>query len=118
MTRLANRSERARELVEERCRGLLRRAFSRVFSHLQNTYPNFDFDAAIAPVPEVIQDNLAPWVDDNVDALVRAFASDDDVVLVVADEGGVVDDCEDSASDNASSMSGSDSVDAASNMSD
>nr|XP_020159047.1 stress response protein NST1-like [Aegilops tauschii subsp. strangulata] len=52
VTRLENRSKRARELVEERSRGLLGRAFSRILSHLQNTYPNFDFDAAIAPVPE------------------------------------------------------------------
>ena len=43
-------------------------------------------------MPEVIRDNLAHWVDDNVDALVRSFASDDDAVVVVADEGGVVDD--------------------------
>ena len=52
------------------------------------------------------------------DALVRAFASDDDALVVEADEGGVVDDGEDSATDSASSMSGSDSEDAASDMSD
>ena len=51
VTRLESRSERARQLVEERSRGLLGRAFSRVFSHLRNTFPDFDFDAAIAPVP-------------------------------------------------------------------
>ena len=34
VTRLENRSERAHLLVEERSRGLLGRAFSRVFSHL------------------------------------------------------------------------------------
>ena len=62
VTRLENRSERARVLVEERSRGLLKRAFSRVFSHLQNTYPNFDFDATIAPVPEAIRGDLARWV--------------------------------------------------------
>ena len=62
VTRLENRSERARQLVEERSRSLLRRAFSRVFSHLQNTDPNFDFDAAIAPVPEAIRGDLARWV--------------------------------------------------------
>ena len=118
VTRLENRAERARELVDEKSRGLLGRAFSRVFSHLLNTNPDFNFDAAIAPVPEVIRDNLARWVDNNVDALVRAFASDDDGVVVVADEGGAVDDGEDSASDGASSMSGSDLEDAASDMSD
>nr|XP_020154695.1 golgin subfamily A member 6-like protein 2 [Aegilops tauschii subsp. strangulata] len=59
VTRLENHSERARQLAEERSRVLLRRAFSRVFSHLQNTYPNFNFDTAIAPVPEAIRDDLA-----------------------------------------------------------
>ena len=34
VTRLEARSNRARQLVEERSRGLLGRAFSRVFSHL------------------------------------------------------------------------------------
>ena len=34
VTRLENRPERARVLVEERGRGLLKRAFSCVFSHL------------------------------------------------------------------------------------
>ena len=52
--------------------------------------PHFDFDAAIAPVPQAVQDDLAYWVEDNVDALVRAFASDNDGVIVAADEGGVV----------------------------
>ena len=51
VTRLENRSERAHQLVEERSRSMLERAVSRVFSHLQNTYPDFDLDAAIAPVP-------------------------------------------------------------------
>ena len=94
VTRLENRSERACALVEERSRGLLGRAFSRIFSHLQNTYPNFDFDAAIAPVTEAIRGDLARWVEDNVDALVRAFTSKDDAVVVAANEGDVVDDGE------------------------
>ena len=51
VTRLETRSDRARQLVEERGRGLLGRVFSRVFSHLRNTFHDFDFDAAIAPVP-------------------------------------------------------------------
>ena len=63
VTRLEARSDRARQLVEERSRGLLGRAFSRVFSHLQNTYPDFDFDAAIVPVLEAIWGNLARWVE-------------------------------------------------------
>ena len=78
--------------MEERSRGLLGRAFSRVFSHLQNTFPDFDFDAAIAPVPQAIRGDLAQWVEDNVDALVRAFASEDYAVVVAADEGDVADD--------------------------
>ena len=59
VTRLQNRSERARQLVEERSRCLLGRVFSRIFSHLRNIYPDFDFDAAIAPVPEAIRGDLA-----------------------------------------------------------
>ena len=70
---------------------MLGRAFSRVFSHLQDRDPHFDFDATIAPVPIAVRGDLARWVEDNVDALVRAFASDDDGVVVGANEGGVVD---------------------------
>ena len=71
VTHLEARSGRARQLVEERGRGLLERAFSRVFSHLLNADPNFDFDAAIAPVPTAVRGDLARWVEDHVDALVR-----------------------------------------------
>ena len=78
--------------MEERGCVLLQRAFSCVFSHLLNADPNFDFDAAIAPVPTVVRDDLARWVEDNVDALVRAFTLEDDAVVVVTDEGDVVDD--------------------------
>ena len=53
--------------------------------------PHFDFDAAIAPVPLAIRGDLAHWVEDNMDALVRAFATDDDGVVVGANEGDVVD---------------------------
>ena len=70
---------------------MLGRAFSRVFSYLQDRDPHFDFDAAIAPVPIAVRGDLAQWVEDNMDALVRDFASDDDGVIVGADEGGVVD---------------------------
>ena len=70
---------------------MLGRAFSRVFSHLQDRDPHFDFDAAIAPVPIAVRGDLAWWVDDNVDALVRAFVSNDDGVVVGANEGDVVD---------------------------
>ena len=91
VTLLENRSERFHWLVEERSRALLGRAFSRVFSHLQDRDPHFDFGATIAPVPIAVRGDLARWVDDNVDALVRAFASDDDGVVVATNEGGVVD---------------------------
>ena len=70
---------------------MIGRAFSHVFSHLQNTYQDVDFDAAIALVPQAIRGDLARWVEDNVDALVRAFASEDGAVVVATDEGGVVD---------------------------
>ena len=45
--------------MDEKSRGFLERTFSRVFSHLLNTNADFNFDAAIAPVPKVIRDNLA-----------------------------------------------------------
>ena len=73
VTRLENRSERANQLVEERSHSLLGRAFSRVFNHLQDIDPHFDFDTAIALVPEAIRGDLARCVKDNVDALVRAL---------------------------------------------
>ena len=92
VTCLEAQSARAHQLVEERGRGLLERAFSRVFSHLLNADPNFDFDAAIAPVPMAVRGDLARWVEDNVYALVRAFTLEDDAVVVVTDEGDVVDD--------------------------
>ena len=90
VTQLETWSGRADRLVEERSRALLGRAFSRVFSHLQNMDPHFDFNTAIAPVPGAMQGDLVHWVEDNMDALVRAFIVDDDGVVVVADEGGLV----------------------------
>ena len=59
VTHLEDRTARSHELVEERSLGLLGRAFSRVYSHLPSLDPHFDFDAAIAPMPGVIQDNLS-----------------------------------------------------------
>ena len=53
VTRLEYRVMRARELVDEKRHGLLGRAFSRVFSLLQNADPNFDFNTAIAQCPEL-----------------------------------------------------------------
>nr|XP_020169716.1 tol-Pal system protein TolA-like [Aegilops tauschii subsp. strangulata] len=89
---------------------------------------DFDFDATIAPVSEAIRGDLAQWVEDNVDALVRAFASEDDAVVVAADEGDVVDngdggvvggdgDASDGGSD-AGDASEGDPGDAASDMAD
>ena len=52
--------------------------------------PHFDFDAAIALVPQAVRVDLAHWVEDNVDALIRAFALGNDDMIVAADEGGVV----------------------------
>ena len=90
VTQLEARSVTADRLVEERSRALLGRAFSRVFNHLRNMDPHFDFDAAIAQVPQAVRDDLVHWVEDNVDALIRAFTSDNNGVIVAADEGGVV----------------------------
>ena len=45
--------------MEERGRGLLQCTVSRVFSHLLNADPNFDFDVAIAPVPMAVRGDLA-----------------------------------------------------------
>ena len=59
VTRLEDWAERACEHMDEKSRGLLGLMFSRVFSHLQNADPNFEFDAAIAQVPGAIRDNLA-----------------------------------------------------------
>ena len=128
VTRLENHFERAHQLVEERIRSLLGHVFSHVFSHLQNTNPDFDFDTVIAPVPEAIRGDLARWVEDNVDALVRAFASDNDGVVVAVDGsdvvnggGGGANDGDGDASDNdsgASDASGDDQEGAVSDMSD
>ena len=57
---------------------------------LQNMDPHFDFDAAIAPVPQAVRGDLAHWVEDNVEALIRAFALDNDDAIVAAVEGSMV----------------------------
>jgi hypothetical protein len=101
VTHPEDRAARARELIAERSRGLLGRAFSRVFSHLKNLDPHFDFDAAIAPVPRVTQGNLAEWVDVHVDDLVAEFAPEDDTAVIATEEGDADDDDEDDASDSA-----------------
>ena len=79
---------RARELVAERRQGLLGRAFSHVFGLPTNRDSHFDFNVVLPPVPTVIQDNLARWVDDHVDAMVEEFAPEDDTVVIVDREDG------------------------------
>ena len=58
---------------------------------------------------ESIRGDLAHWVEDNVDALVRAFTSEDNAVVVAADEGDVVDDGEGSVGNDGGDASDSDS---------
>ena len=108
VTRLEAQAARTCELVAERSQGLLGHAFSRVFSHLLNRDPHFDFDVVLALVPLAIQDNLTGWVDDHVDALVKEFASEDDTVVLAAEEGGVGGDDEEDGSRDTSSADGSD----------
>ena len=43
VARLESCAERARELVDEKSRGLLGRAFSHIFSHLLKTNPDLKF---------------------------------------------------------------------------
>ena len=106
VTLLENRSERSSWLVEERSRALLGRAFSRVFSYLLDRVPHFYFDAAIAPMPIAVRGTLARWVVGKVDALDRAFASDDNGVAANepgterdAGGGGNVNDASDASED-------------------
>ena len=56
-----------------------------------------------------IRGDLARWVEYNVDALVRAFTSDDAGVIVAADEGDVVNGGEDGANNGDGEASGDDS---------
>ena len=99
---------RDRELVAKRSRSLLGCAFSRIFSHLLNHDPHFNFNVVLAPVPSVIQDNLAGWVDDHVDALVAEFALEDDAVVIAAEEAGAGGGDEEDGRHDTSSMDGGD----------
>ena len=94
MTRLENQAARTCELVAEKSWGLLGHTFSRVFSHLLNRDPHFDFDALLVPLPPVVQDNLDGWVDDHMDALVAEFALEDDMVMIAVEEAGADGDAE------------------------
>ena len=95
MTCLESKATRARQLVEEKSRDLLGRAFSCIFSYILNRDPDFHFNTAIAPLPGVVQGDLASWVDDHVDDLVKEFALADDVAMLVAAEDGADDDGDD-----------------------
>ena len=61
-------------IIEEESRDLLTQAATRIFSHLLNADPNFDFGKVIAPVPEEVRDTLGKAVEDHVDALHEHFA--------------------------------------------
>ena len=56
-----------------------------------------------------VRGDLARWLEDNIDALVRAFTSDGDGVIVAADEGDMVNGGEDGANDGEGEASDSDS---------
>jgi hypothetical protein len=75
--RLEEGAKKVGQLVEEESRDLLARATMRVFSHLLRSDPCFDFEAVIAPIPEVIRDALGEWVEDHVDELSARFARED-----------------------------------------
>lgn len=103
VTLLEDRTMQARQLVEEKSRGLLGRVFSRVFSYLLSLDPDYDSNAAIAPVPRVTQGDLASWVNDHVDDLVTEFSLEDGVDAPAAAEGGADgDDKDDDAGDSTS----------------
>ena len=66
--------------------------------------PDFDFDAAIAPIPGAIQGVLASWVEDHVDDLIAELAPADDVVAPAAEEGGAAEDDDGSEDDDETMM--------------
>ena len=108
VTRLEARAASSRDLEAERSRGLLGCAFSRVFSHLLNRDPHFDFDDVLIPVPSVVQDNLAGWVDDHMDALVAEFTPEENTVMIAAEEVGADGDDEEDGGLDASGADGGD----------
>ena len=108
VTCLEARAARSRELVAERSRGLLGHVFLRVFSHLLNCEPHFDFNVVLVPVPPVVQDNLAGWVDDHMDALVAEFTPEENTVMIAAEEVGADGDDEEEDSLDASNVDGGD----------
>ena len=65
----------------------------------------------LAPVPAATQDKLARWVDDHVDALVKEFASEDDMVMRAAGAGDTGDGDEEGGRDDSGNSSGVDEGD-------
>ena len=89
-TRVVERLEgevmRARQLIEEQSRDILRRAVSRIFGNLLHLDPRTDFRALLEPMPVTVADPVEGWVSDHVDVLVTELvpAIDDALVLVGA----------------------------------
>ena len=84
VTRLEDQATKSRQLIEERSRGLLGCALSRIFSNLLNLDSHFDFSTVLGPVPAATQDKLAKWVDGHVDALVKELTPKDDTAMLAA----------------------------------
>ena len=95
------------DILEEECCDLFSMVATRVFSHLLNHDPHFDFDDVLVPLTPVVQDNLAGWVDDHVDALVAEFTPEENTVMIAAEEVGADgDDEEDNSLDTSSTDGG------------
>ena len=92
---LEGRAARACQLVEEKSRDLLGRTFSCIFIYLLSLNPYFNFNAAIAPVTRVTQGDLASWVDNHVDDLIKVFSLADDVTALATEHDGADDDDDD-----------------------
>ena len=108
LTRLEDQAAKARQLIEERSRGLLGHALSCIFSNLLNLDSHFDFSIMLAPVPAATQDKLAMWVDGHVDALVKELTPEDDTAVIAAKGAGVGEDDAEGGSFSTSSAEGSD----------
>ncbi|KAE8785905.1 hypothetical protein D1007_40335 [Hordeum vulgare] len=63
-------------LIEEESQDLLSQALTHAFSNLFHTVPNFNFEAAMAPIPEAIRGTLGKEVRNHVGMLSVQFARD------------------------------------------
>ena len=108
LTRLEDQAAKARQLIEERSRGLLGRALSRIFSNLLNLDSHFNFSIVLAPMPAATQDKLAKLVDSHVDALVKELTPKDDTAMLAAEGAGAGGDDEEGGSFSTSSADGCD----------